>query len=248
MRSPVLTVGVCLILLVGCKRGTKDTGPARDDRANAKLQPAPVAPAVKVEKKDEPNWLKDERVQPKTGQLPVDGPASSGKQPWNVGPPAGGFQQPVPGVQPTAPAGAAALPMKPPGEPNAGAPVAKPPAGGAAPVGNVPALAPAGNTPLGAAKRVVAMADMRDLQIFIHDSSLVLGRMPTGAEVYAALVEARSPAAALVKEGAIIVTGAKERESVWAFEARAYLNGGLVVTHNGVERVTAEELKKLLGK
>lgn len=249
MRITLLLVG--LLVCAGCKRGAKDTGPARGDLANAKLQPAP-APEPKPEKKEEPNWLKDPRVQPKKDQLPVDGPANGGKQPWGVGAPEGGFQQPVAGVQPNAAGGVQPMPV--PAKPAAvgiaalPAPVAPAAMAPAAPAANVPALAPAGNTPRGAAARVVAMADLRDLQIFIDTASGATGKMPTSAEVMAALIEAKSPAAALVKDGAIVLTGAKQREGVWAFEARAYLNGGLVVTQNGVERVTAEELKRLLGK
>lgn len=250
MRITLLLV--CLVLGAGCKRGAKDTGPARGDLANAKLQPAP-APEPKPEKKDEkkaePNWLKDPRVQSKKDQLPIDGPANGRKQPWGVGAPEGGFQPPVPGVQPN-PAGAV-QPMPVPAKPPAVGVAALPPQAAPAamaPATNVPALAPAGNTPRGAAARVVAMADMRDLQIFIDNASGATGKMPTSAEIMTALIEAKSPAAALVKDGAIVLTGAKQREGVWAFEARAYLNGGLVVTQNGVERVTAEELKRLLGK
>ena len=151
MRPRILTVGVCLLLLAGCKRGAKDSGPTRDDGKAPQREPGGLPP-------------------------------------------------------------------------------------------------PAGNTPRGAAMRAVAAADMRDLQVFIDTAALASGRMPSGADIYAALVDARSPAAALVKDGAIVLTGARERESVWAFEANAYLSGGLVVSQNGVERLTAGELKKRLGK
>lgn len=231
MRITLLLV--CLVLGAGCKRGAKTTGPARDDLANAKVQPAPAtsAPERKDDKKDEPNWLKDPRVQPKRDQLPVDGPASSGKQPWVAG-----------AVDVGAPPAAKANPGAP-AQPAAGAMPVQP-----VPGANPPALAPAGNTPRGAAARVVAMADMRDLQIFIDNASGATGRMPSGAEIMAALIEAKSPVAGLVKDGAVILTGAKQRESVWAYESRAYLSGGLVVSQNGVERLTAEELKARLGK
>jgi hypothetical protein len=91
------------------------------------------------------------------------------------------------------------------------------------------------------------MADMRDLQIFIHDVSLVTGKMPTPGEIFAALLAARSPAAALVKDGAIILTGATDREGVWAYEARALSQGGLAVSQNGTQTLTAAELKAMLG-
>ncbi len=237
MRSfTLVAVLIPLLLAIGCKR-PKPTEPANPDLAKVKISPEPPTPKNdKVKKDDEPNWIKGplggKKDEPTT--LPVDGPANPGKQPWNVGPPKGGFAapMPVPGMPPVVPG---------PGAPGAGEP--KPPG-----MGVVPPIAPAGNTPLGAAARLVALADMRDLQIFIHDASLVTGKMPSGAAIFAALVEARSPAAPLVKDGAIILTGTTERESVWAFEARAYLNGGMVVTQNGVEKLTAAELKERLGK
>ena len=238
MRAFVfVAVLVPLLLLVGCRKGAKDTAPANNGIAKVKI--APETPAAKTDKKaekePEPNWLKGpiggKKDQP--DPLPVEGAGNSGKQPWNVG--AAPVVQPVPA--PGMP------PMPGPGG-------VKPPAGVLQPnpAANIPAIAPPNNTPLGAAARLVALADMRDLQLFIHDASLVAGKMPSAAEIYAALVAARSPAARLVLDGAIILTGSKERESVWAYEARAFLNGGTVVTQNGVEKMTAEELKKLLGK
>jgi hypothetical protein len=92
------------------------------------------------------------------------------------------------------------------------------------------------------------MADMRDLQIFIHDASLVSGKMPSPSDIFAALVAAGSPAAEHVKSGAIILTGATERESVWAYETRALTQGGLIVCQNGVETLTTAELKQRIGK
>lgn len=234
MCPRILTVGLCLLLLAGCKRGAKDTGPGRDDRSGE--QSVPARAERKAEKKDEPNWLKDERAQSKTDQLPVDGPTSSGKQPWNVGAPAGGFQ-------PTT--GAATAPNAPPGKPTAGGTGVlqpEPAAQGANP-------APAGNAPpTGLVNRTVTEADMRDIHTFIDNRSGATGRMPSQADTFTALAAAQSPAAGLVKAGAIILTDAKQRESVWAFEANAYLKGGLLVGPSGVERVTAEELKKRLGK
>lgn len=73
----VLTVGLCLLLVAGCKRGAKNTEPARDESAGVKPAPQP-APAPVNE--------------------PTPGGAS-GKQPPNITPPKDGWNPPVPGVQ-----------------------------------------------------------------------------------------------------------------------------------------------------
>jgi hypothetical protein len=272
--------GLCLVLMIGCSKKTvKNTAPTRDDSAGAK--PAPPAPTDRNKRtdkdrndKNEANWLTDPRFkkdQPKfdPDQVPgqpeaPSGPNATGKQPWGIVPPAGGWQGPVPSVHPNpmgAPAGPGANPMFPPGGLPPLAPGANPPLApgvGAAPgvgklqpnvvPGNPPALAPGAGTPIGAAKKAVAQADMRDIQIYVHDSSLVSGKMPSPGEVYAALVKAGSPAAEHLKSGAIILTGSPDRDSVWAYETRALMQGGLVVSQNGVETLTAAELKQRLGR
>jgi hypothetical protein len=93
----------------------------------------------------------------------------------------------------------------------------------------------------------VTRQDMFDLQVFIHDSSLVKGQMPTQLEIYNALVLAKSPAAKLVANGSIMLTGATKRDSVWAYETQAVFQGGFIVSSNGVDTVTAQELKAKLG-
>ena len=233
MFARILLVALCMLVAVGCKKRTPPTTPVKDDLANVKLQqpPAPTPAADKKgEKEDAPNWLKDDRFN-KKDQLPADGPATPGKQPWNVGPPQGGFTAPVPGVQPApAPGVAGALQPQPSPVP------AKP-----------PVAAPPTATPPISTKRV-EVADMKEVWTFIENASGASGKMPPAALTYAALVKAESPAAALVKDQAIIITGATTRESVWAYEARAPLDGGLVASQNGVETLTAAEVRARLKK
>ena len=52
-----------------------------------------------------------------------------------------------------------------------------------------------------------------------------------------------------MKDGSIFLTGATVRESVWAFEAKA-LDAGRAGSRrqNGVENLTADELKRRLGR
>ncbi|MBY0459593.1 MAG: hypothetical protein K2V38_19925 [Gemmataceae bacterium] len=258
MRTFVVALLLPVLLAAGCKRKDTTPTPARDEQLpNARLQPQPQQPApadnkkdVKSEPAETPNWIKKA---PKDAD-PVEPKGDGLKKPWVPGAGQDADKdkpavKPLPGTKPmvdlTQPPVIVPRPEHPkqPGENGANGggkldPTVKPPQ----------PLVPNPGTPLGAAKKAVAMADMRDLQIFIDNASGASGRMPTGLEVYKALVAARSPTAKLVEDGTIVLTGATQREAVWAFEANALLNGGLVVSQNGVETLTADELKKRLGK
>jgi hypothetical protein len=257
----ILTAGLCLVLAVGCAKRTVPTAaPVRDEVARAQPQPAPAVKAVrenpKKDEKDEANWLTDPRfkkaqptvqmIPPADQSVPADGPSATGKQPWGMAPPAGGW----PGAAPALPP-AGAQKIDPPVQPVPGnaPPAPNPPVAGAPQPNVVPGKPASGAaTPLAAANNLVKAADMRDLQIFIHDASLVSGQMPTPGAIYAALVDSGSPAADLVKGGAIILTAATRREGVWAYETRALTQGGLVVSQNGVETLSAAELRQRIGK
>ncbi len=223
MRPRIFTIAVCFLALAGCtKRNAKKTAPANTDNASLAQSPTPTPnnDKKKTDDTDEaPNWLKENRFKAKKenpATLPANGENKSGKVPWGIAPPQGGWQ----GANPGAP----------------GVGVLQPQPGG----NNSPST--------GSDKRAVAMADMQEIWVFMDNRSGASGRMPSGAEVYAALVAAKSPAAELVKDGSIILTGVTTREGVWAYEARAYTNGGLVVSQNGVETLNAAQLKQRLGK
>jgi hypothetical protein len=92
----------------------------------------------------------------------------------------------------------------------------------------------------------VTEADMREVWIYMENASAVSGRLPPPVEVYAALVQAKAKSAELVRSGAIILTGARTRDSVWAFEVRALQQQGWVAGPGGVEWVNAPELRRRL--
>lgn len=222
MRSFMLVAMlVPLLVLAGCAKRTAKK-PSADDSASG--VPSPVAAGDKDSKKeakegDAPNWLTDPRYKKEKSDDPA-----TGKQPWGLTPPQGGWQanaNPANGGQPRPPGTGVLQPQAQPEKP--------------------PAMTPPKFSP-------VSRQDMFDLQVFIHDASLAAGKMPAPATIYRALVAAKSPAAELVKDGSIILTGATQRDGVWAYEARAILQGGLAVSQNGVETLTAEQLKARLGK
>jgi hypothetical protein len=221
MGARVLIAGLCVLVALGCARRAKK--PATTDEPVA--QNAPQQPAAPKAKGDEPNWLTDERFKQKTGEpgAPGKGPSATGKSNWGVTPPQGGWQ----------------------GGDKGAPPVPQPPQPGVQP----PPLAVGGGTPLGAAGRAVAQAEMKDIHLFIENASAVDGKMPKPSAVYEALVAAgATKAAEHVRLGSIVLTEATQREAIWAYDARALTNGGLVVSQNGVETLTAAELNQRLGK
>ena len=148
-----------------------------------------------------------------------------------------------------------------PGKPGFGMKIPKPEGGwtatqppavavpGQAPIPNSapakPEASASGKTPELAAQPV-SEQDMKDVWIYIENRSGASCQMPSPQEVLAALELAKSPAAALVKNGSIVLTGPRMRESIWAFEANAPLNGGWTASTNGAQRLTAKELNTRL--
>jgi hypothetical protein len=214
-----------LVMAAGCEK--KSSTPAGKSENVAPPNPnaaAKAQPAGPEERKEEkPNWLTDPRAQVGKDQLPVENRA--GRRDL-------GIKLPVPKE--------ALLPL--PGNPQAV---------GGAPKGVLQAqpAAPPSKSSTPKAVKPVTEADMKEVWIFIENASGASGgKMPQPALVYAALVKAESKAAELVKDGSIFLTGAAVRESVWAFEWKALERGGWVASQNGVENLTANELKRRLGR
>jgi hypothetical protein len=253
MFTRIVSACVLFLLVVGCSKKAKFTG--SDDSAKI---PSPADRVKLIEKdkgpqqSDKPNWLNDPRFTKKgeDGTLPTDSTGSSGKPGWGVTPPTGGWTPPNAPVLPANPntqpgAQATEQPGIPPGAPiqPMKQPVPLPPPGGA-PAAPAPATPPAQ-----AGGKAVTKADMNDVWIFMENFSQAnSGKMPPLQLVYAALVEAKSPAADLVRSGYIVLTGANTRESMWAYEANAPAKGGWIASQNGPEEVSAAEFARRVGR
>lgn len=98
-----------------------------------------------------------------------------------------------------------------------------------------------------AAKRAATMNDMAQLRVFIESASLASGRMPTVQETYQALKQEAPNLAKLIDEQVIVLNPARTREEIWAYEASALTDGGVVLSGSGVERMDAATLKQRLG-
>jgi len=236
MFTRIVAAGVLACLLAGCAKKTAKTtvpdnpAPAPAPQVADRGKPGGSDKAGKNDKTrpdgNSPNWLNDPRFN-KDNQLPPDG--SSGKPGWGVKPPDGGWQPPnAPGPQPGNPGPAAGSPVPP--RPGIGGPGASVP-----PAAGTPTQPTTGGKP-------VAEADMKDVWIYIENASGASGKMPTPDLVLAALLQAKSPAAALVRDGSIVLTNTRTRDSVWAYEAKAITQGGLVASQNGVETLTPAQL------
>jgi hypothetical protein len=228
MFARIVTAGVLMCAMVGCAKKTPKVAQNTDDTAPPPQvqvqQPEPKPKAGPKSEKpvagntgEKPNWLNDPRLK-KEGQLPTEAPK---KPDWGTAA--------VPGV----PLGAGgAAPGKADGKQPPGKLDAKP-----------PQPAPMPTTPAAGGK-AVTKNDMNDVWIFMENYSLASGKMPGPDEVYAALIKADSPAAALVKDGSIALSGARSREGIWAFEKNAPTNGGWIASQNGPEQVTAAEFAR----
>jgi hypothetical protein len=224
MFTRIAMAGVLACLLAGCaKKSGKPTGPGNDAPPPNPQAAAREKAAGEERKQDgKANWLTDPRGEVVKDQLPVEN--SIGRDL--------GIKLPVPEAVP----------------PPAGDPRVQ--AGGAKAKGILqaqPAAPPAVAT-MPKVGKPVTESDMKEVWIFIENASGASGKMPQPALVYSALVKAESKAAELVKDGSIFLTGAAARESIWAFEWKALTQGGLAASQNGVENLSAAELKRRLGK
>ncbi|HEX4612659.1 MAG TPA: hypothetical protein VH092_30975 [Urbifossiella sp.] len=103
--------------------------------------------------------------------------------------------------------------------------------------------------PAAAVAANVTRQDLEEIRIFIDNASGVSGQLPTPQQTLAALKQAGSPQTVdLVEKKAITLTGARAREGIWAYETAALQRGGLVCGSNGTETLTADALRRQLGR
>lgn len=224
MFTRIALVGLSFSLVIGCAKKAKPTG-KNETPVTAVTQPKdtqkPAKEGDKNKKSDKPNWLTDPRAETPPNQLPTENQ----------------FGKPGLGVTLPKPDGNATLPPAP-----------KPSGGNTTGVLQPQTVTPPTSPSTPKAGKPVIEADMNEVWIFMENASIVSGKLPPMPLVYSALVKAEAKAAELVKDGSITLTGATERESIWAFETKALTQGGWVASQNGVENLTAAELKKRLGR
>jgi hypothetical protein len=128
-------------------------------------------------------------------------------------------------------------------------PPAQPPmGGGTGPIVNTGGGGGAVQSTRKAVGRTVDANDLKNIQIFIENASGATGQMPDRNTIMAALKSEPGAAkvAKMIEEGDIILTGIRQREGVWAYPKDVLTNGGMIVTNQGVERVSNVELQNRL--
>ncbi len=100
----------------------------------------------------------------------------------------------------------------------------------------------------GAAKKTVDANDLKMIHTFVEYASGASGRMPSTETTRAALKQEAPEIERKIYEGLIVLNPAKNREEIWAYEAKALESSGWVATNNGVETMDAATLKRRLGK
>lgn len=100
----------------------------------------------------------------------------------------------------------------------------------------------------GAAKKTVDANDLKMIHTFIEYASGASGRMPSAETTRSALKQEAPEIERKIYEGLIVLNPAKNREEIWAYEAKALESSGWVATNNGVETMDSATLKRRLGK
>lgn len=102
----------------------------------------------------------------------------------------------------------------------------------------------------GAVERTVTQAEMHDLHLFMNTAKGASGRVPTSQETWEALnkPDGNRKLVQLIQDGLIILVPSPQEEGLWAYDKNASTTGGIILTHSGVERVTAQDFNTRFGQ
>ena len=95
----------------------------------------------------------------------------------------------------------------------------------------------------GAVERIVTAAELHDLHLFMNTAKLSMGHTPTSQETVEELSKPNGnpKLMQMIKDQKIILMPTPGDEGLWAYAKEAPTHGGWILTHNGPERVTAQE-------
>ena len=102
----------------------------------------------------------------------------------------------------------------------------------------------------GAVQRTVTAAELHDLHLFMTNAKLAMGRVPNSKETWDALnrPDGNRQLVKLIQDGTLILVPSPQDEGLWAYSKEAPTLGGMVLTHDGAERVTANEFLNRFGR
>lgn len=99
-----------------------------------------------------------------------------------------------------------------------------------------------------AAKRTIALNDLKNLGLLIESAYTDTGKMPGVNEIKTALAKESPGLKAAIDDGTIILCWTTAHEGLWAYEIDADTKGGLALVSGSARRCDAEEVKQLLGR
>ena len=101
----------------------------------------------------------------------------------------------------------------------------------------------------GAVNRVVTQAELHDLHLFMNTVKGASGRVPTSQETWDALSrpDGNRKLVQLIQDKVITLVPSPQEEGLWAYGTEVPTSGGMILTHSGVERVTAQDFNARFG-
>jgi len=99
-----------------------------------------------------------------------------------------------------------------------------------------------------AAQRVITLAEMTNLGLFIEIEYTNNGKMPDLNSVTKILKDEAPQIAKAVADGKIVLCWTAEHKGIWAYEVGADTKGGVVLVTGAARRADADEVRKLLGR
>ena len=101
----------------------------------------------------------------------------------------------------------------------------------------------------GAVKRVVTAAELHDLHLMLNTAKGASGRVPTAEETWNLLnqPDGNRQLVKLIQDKVITLVPNPQDEGLWAYGTEVPTEGGWILTHNGAERVTAQDFNARYG-
>ena len=100
-----------------------------------------------------------------------------------------------------------------------------------------------------AAQRVITLAEMTNLGLFIEiEYTNNSSKMPDLKSVTKILKDEAPQIAKAVADGKIVLCWTAEHKGIWAYEVGADTKGGVVLVTGAARRADADEVRKLLGR
>jgi hypothetical protein len=102
----------------------------------------------------------------------------------------------------------------------------------------------------GAVKRTVTAAELHDLHLMLNTAKGASGRVPTSQETWNLLnqPDGNRQLAKLIQDQVITLVPNPQDEGLWAYGTEVPTEGGWILTHNGAERVTAQDFNARYGR